>query len=426
MNHKDKRVNFPNWELVLAAACDLGDDRKSYAITIRWFLGWCRRQSYPVQIDSAIRFLKWAEDTKTPTSFALQAWKSALRWYFIEAKRSGIVAINGGTDGIHDWRRKLVTVMRRQKKSYRTEQAYCGWVWKFRNFVGKTEDVDYLVEDLVRYLDYLASEKQVSAATQKQALNAMVFWYRQVLQKEVPELMDFRKARVRKKLPVVLSEKEICELLDCMGGTYALMGRLQYGAGLRVSELMQLRIKDLDFENEFLVVRAGKGAKDRRTLLPKELFSNLRAHIERLKGLYEQDRSLNLPGVELPDGLERKFSKAGERWEWQWIWPMRTLSKDPRSGVTRRHHVLPKVYQREVKRASRKAKIPKDVSSHALRHSFATHLLEHGVNIRTVQDLLGHKSVETTQVYTHVMRKPGMGIVSPLDRMMEAKSKDAT
>ena len=181
---------------------------------------------------------------------------------------------------------------------------------------------------------------------------------------------------------------------------YALMGRLQYGAGLRVSELMQLRIKDLDFENEFLVVRAGKGAKDRRTLLPKELFSNLRAHIERLKGWYEQDRSLNLPGVELPDGLERKFSKAGERWEWQWIWPMRTLSKDPRSGVTRRHHVLPKVYQREVKRASRKAKIPKDVSSHALRHSFATHLLEHGGQYPNSSGSLGtQKCGDHTSVY---------------------------
>ncbi len=411
------RINFPQWDVVLEAS-DLGEKRKSYAITIRWYLKWCKDQHLGASIQSALDFFGWVEGTKEPSEFALESWKAALRWFFKEASKQRDSLESIDENSVAEWTLILLTRMRLQKKSYRTEKTYVAWCTRFLKHSKKSNPEQLTIADMQVYLDELALRRRVSASTQRQALNALVYWYREVLKKEVPEMLEYRRAKVRKKLPVVLSVSEVQQLMEKLSGTFQLMANLQYGSGLRVSELVRLRIKDIDFENGYILVRAGKGNKDRKTLLAKGLEASLASHIARLKGLFEEDRGNGLSGVFLPDAVANKNNKAGSRWEWQWVWPSRKLSIDPRAGVKRRHHVLPNRYQNAIKNAALTAGIPKDVSSHALRHSFATHLMENGTDIRTVQDLLGHKSVETTQIYTHVMRKPGMGVVSPLDQII--------
>jgi integron integrase len=229
---------------------------------------------------------------------------------------------------------------------------------------------------------------------------------------------DFRgfvRARRRVRAPVVLSREECDRLFEAMEGTPRLMAELMFGSGIRLMELLRLRVKDVDLERGVLVVRAGKGDKDRVTVLPERLQERLRAHRERLRRLHVEDRLKGLPGVWMPEGLERKWPRAGEQWEWQWFWPSRETATDPRSGLQRRHHVQDAVLQHHIRQAARRAKLDKRVTPHVLRHSFATQLLERGTDIRTVQELLGHKDVATTQIYTHVMRKPGLGVRSPLD-----------
>ena len=229
--------------------------------------------------------------------------------------------------------------------------------------------------------------------------------------------IPFQRAEAGRKVPTVLSRDECARLFAQLEGTTALMARLAYGAGLRLLELLRLRVHHLDMERNRLQVYDGKGAKHRITVLPVALVPALRAHLERLRVLHGEDRAKNLPGVWLPEGLERKYRRAGESWEWQWVFPSRETAADPATGVRRRHHVTDSAFQRAIKSAAAAAKIDKRVTPHVLRHSFATHLLEGGADIRTVQELLGHESVETTQIYTHVLQKPGLGVHSPLDAM---------
>ena len=216
-------------------------------------------------------------------------------------------------------------------------------------------------------------------------------------------------------MPVVLSRVECQRLMNALTGTMRLMAELMYGSGLRLMELLSLRVKDVDLDRRQLIIRQGKGGKDRVTVLPESLAERLLAHIERLRDIQAQDRKACWPGVWLPEGLERKYPKAGESWEWQWLFPSRQQMRDPRTRLLRRHHVLDATFQNAIKKAALRAGLNKRVSPHVLRHSFATHLLESGTDIRTVQDLLGHKDVATTQIYTHVMKKPGLGVKSPLD-----------
>jgi integron integrase len=223
------------------------------------------------------------------------------------------------------------------------------------------------------------------------------------------------RARRGKKLPEVLSKEEMRRFLALTEGTNGLMLRLLYVAGLRLTECIRLRVKEVDFDRGVLMVRDGKGGKDRVVMLPESTRAGLGQHIERLRVLWEQDRAAEVDGVWLPDALDRKYPNAGKEWGWQWVFPAKSLSVDPRSGRTRRHHLSDNTLHKAVKLAAQRAEIAKPVSAHTLRHSFATHLLENGVDIRTVQDLMGHSSVETTQVYTHVMQKPGLGVRSPLD-----------
>lgn len=264
------------------------------------------------------------------------------------------------------------------------------------------------------FLEHLAVDGMVAYGTQRQALNALVFFYRSCLKIDIGAL-QFKRALPRRRLPIVLSQQEIKHLFAAMQGTPLLMAQIAYGAGLRVSELVRLRIKDMDMDRGQIIVRSGKGDKDRKTILPERALIRVQDHIERLKLLHQRDRENNLPGVFLPDALARKYPNAGTQIQWQWLFPTASLQKDPRTGISRRHHVTTACLRKSLSRACQQASISKRVTPHALRHSFATHLLESGTDIRTVQDLLGHSKVETTQIYLHVMHRPGLGVRSPLD-----------
>ncbi len=265
------------------------------------------------------------------------------------------------------------------------------------------------------FLTHLAVNRKVAASTQNQALNAIVFMYREVIRRDPGEFGEFEPAKRPKRLPTVLTRDEVQRVLTHLSGTYGLMARLLYGSGMRLMECVRLRIKDVDLAAGTITVRSGKGDKDRVTILPDSLRGPLHEHIERLRGLHAQDREQNLPGVELPYAFAVTSPNAGVSWPWQWVFAARSPSRDPRSGIVRRNHVLEDGLQRAMKKAVELAKLSKRASCHTLRHSFATHLLEAGTDIRTVQELLGHSDVSTTQIYTHVMSKPGLGVRSPLD-----------
>ena len=298
----------------------------------------------------------------------------------------------------------------------RTERTYAHWVTRFIAFHGMRHPRELGAAEVTAFLSNLASERNVAAATQNQALSAILFLYRDVLGVELPWLDEIRKAKKPLRLPTVLSQSEVRALLAHIEGTHGLIARLLYGTGMRLMEGMRLRVKDLDLERREVLVRHGKGGRDRVTVLPEALVPTLRDHLARVREWFLADRNDELPGVELPHAYGRKNPNAGKLWGWQWVFPARELSVDPRTNVRRRHHMHEQNLQRAVSRAAAAARIAKPVSTHTLRHSFATHLMEAGYDIRTVQELLGHKDVSTTMIYTHVLNLGGRGVVSPLDR----------
>jgi integron integrase len=367
-------------------------------------------------------------------------------------------------------------LLRLQHKSYRTERTYLGWVKRFLDFA-RTEEIAgrnsakvtggvdrqgatggvgtappagsavrasgvscaasagaprttspalptsgpgpvYIRQTtLVGFLSFLAVELKVSAATQQQAFNALLFLFRHVLRRDVEGLAQTIRARRTARLPVVLTAQEVHKLLDGLSGRHRLMLRLIYGAGLRLHECLELRIQDLDFESEILTVRRGKGQKDRRTLLPPVLHGELRRHLDRVRALYDEDRRQSLPGVPLPDALERKYPGAAREWSWFWVFPAPRHAIDPRTGRTYRFHAGATSLQKAVQSAVRELGFTKRATVHSLRHSFATHLVEAGYDIRTIQELLGHSHLETTMIYTHVAQRNRTGVVSPLQRL---------
>ena len=307
--------------------------------------------------------------------------------------------------------------IRSKHYSLRTEQSYVDWCRRFILFHGKRHPKEMGAAEVEAFLTHLAVVGRVAASTQNQARSALLFLYREVLQQELPWLDGVEPARASRRLPVVLTHAEVSTVLSRLKGVHALLGRLLYGTGMRLMEGMRLRVKDVEFERREILVRDGKGFKDRVTMLPESLIEPLRAHLEEVKKLHEDDVRAGYGRVYLPYALERKYPNAGREWGWQYVFPATQLSVDPRSGVTRRHHLDEKVLQRAMKQAVRDAGLVKPATPHTLRHSFATHLLQSGQDIRTVQELLGHKDVSTTMIYTHVLNRGGQGVVSPLDRI---------
>ncbi len=433
MGSENEAVSFPTWSVALSAASLPPATLAAYRRELLAFLHHCKVEHAPATIMLAKEYLAARERQGAKDA------RPALRWFFQGAKRatgaaptravaatparrgSGESVPRNSTppaaitdQGGADWERDLITAARTAGLLWRTEETYRGWAARFARFLAPRSPYAAGAKDVAAFLTRIAVDFRASPSTQKQALNALVFFMQEGLHRQLGEI-DFKRARPQRRMPTVLSREECKRLFAEMDGTSRLMAELAYGAGLRLMELLRLRVQHVDLERNVLVVHAGKGDKDRVTVLPVALRPTLERQFRRLRELFAKDRAEGLAGVWLPEGLERKFKRAGEQWEWQWFFPSREASVDPLTGVQRRHHVIDTTLQRIIKRAATAAKIDKRVTPHVLRHSFATHLLESGADIRTLQELLGHASVETTQIYTHVMQKPGLGVRSPLD-----------
>jgi|SRR5690625_735897 len=305
--------------------------------------------------------------------------------------------------------------IRRKNYSIRTEKSYVDWARRYILFHGKRHPKDMNAREVEAFLTHLAVERNVSASTQNQARSALLFLYKEVLEVDLPWLDGVVPAKRPRRLPVVLTQHEARQFLAELSGTNWLVASLLYGSGLRLLEALRLRVKDVEFERREIVVREGKGNKDRVTVLPENVIPPLKAHMQRVKVLHDEDLAEGYGAVYLPNALSRKYPNAPGSWGWQYVFPSPSRSTDPRSGVVRRHHIEPSSVQKMMKTALSRAGIHKPATPHTLRHSFATHLLQSGYDIRTVQELLGHKDVSTTMIYTHVLNRGGRGVRSPLD-----------
>lgn len=429
-DRENTSISFPQWREALARACLSPAAEAAHGRAVEAFFRLCRERHVPATValarhylaalpagksDEAREALRWlfrAAWAQPPAEAAeADRWSRARQFRPSTAHPPPLAATDRGGA---DWERDLIGACRGKGFLWRTEQTYRQWAGRFAEFMQPRSPYAAEGVDLAGFLSRLAVEQRASAATQKQALNALVFFLQEALRRNVGEI-EFRRARRGRRVPTVLTRSECGRLFAAMADPGRLMGELMYGAGLRLMELLRLRVHHLDFERRQIKIHGGKGDKDRITILPDALRERLEAQLERVRRLHAEDRAAGLPGVWLPEGLDRKYPKAGEDWLWQWVFPSRELAVDPGTGVRRRHHVLDGTFQNAIRLAAREAGIDKRVTPHVLRHSFATHLLEAGTDIRTVQDLLGHESVETTQIYTHVMQKPGLGVRSPLD-----------
>jgi integron integrase len=424
-------VWFPQWAEVLGQVRLPALVRQQYRMAILEYLRFCKQRRQRATVDSARQFMGELGQQRRLSVSQQATWKAALNWFFKEAGKqrdvgtvstpgpvmTGVPTLGAADLGKTEWEQRLIRELRGRHYRWRTEQTYRGWAWRFVRWLEEGgKRLEQATEAEVKeFLSRLATRQRASVSAQKQALNALVFLLREALVRTLEDFGDYTRARKLTRVPVVLSRLECQRLFAALEGSTRLMAELMYGSGLRLTELIGLRIKDVDLERRQIIIRAGKGDKDRVTVVPDSLAQRLEEHRERLRGLHGDDQREGVPGVWLPESLERKYPKAGQSWEWQWFFPSRQLMKDPRTGLRRRHHVLDASFQNAIRLGTRRAHLDKRVTPHVLRHSFATHLLESGTDIRTVQELLGHKDVTTTQIYTHVMQKPGLGVRSPLD-----------
>ncbi|HPG53403.1 MAG: integron integrase [Smithellaceae bacterium] len=317
-------------------------------------------------------------------------------------------------------------VLRYHHYAYRTEQTYCQWILRYIHyFGGKTHPKELGAKNIEAFLSHLATEDRVTASTQRQALNALVFLYKRVLDIQLEDEIAPARSKRKTSPPTVMTQAEVQRLLAAMEGKPALMAKLIYGSGLRLMECIRLRVQDVDFGQNLIFVRGGKGGKDRTTVLPKNLRDEMLRQVAAVKTLHHKDLEEGFGEVYIPNALAKKYPHASRSTGWQWVFPAKQTSVDPRSGKKMRHHVLESVLQKAVKRAAEQAGIDKKVGCHTLRHSFATHMLESGVNIRILQDLLGHADVKTTEIYTHVMARDIRSLQSPLD-LLQGSSKSAS
>ncbi|MDB6114338.1 MAG: xerD 2 [Lacunisphaera sp.] len=445
-------VSFPGWKAVLAQANLSQGVKASYTREIITFLHHCKVSHAAATVELAKQYLSVREKQSAGPA------REALRWFYREGSRKPVASGGSGVgdpgdSGTHgakaselrsarsglesgrpggalrpmepkpaaqdlggpDWEKALVHTMRMRGLLWRTEETYRKWAQRFAGFIAPKTPYAAAGGEVGAFLTDLAVQNRASPSSQRQALNALVFLMQESLGRDLGEL-DFKRAYPRERIPIVLAKDECQRVFGQLEGTPRLMAELAYGAGLRLMELLRLRVQHLDLERLQLTVRSGKGDKDRMTIIPQSLVPALERQFERLRQLHAEDRKVGLPAVWLPDGLAKKFKRAGEKWEWQWFFPSREASVDPTTGITRRHHTLDSAFQKAVGQAAASAGINKRVTPHVFRHSFATHLLESGTDIRTVQELMGHSDVRTTQIYLHVMKKPGLGVRSPLDQ----------
>ena len=467
-----RRIQFRHWETVLAATEWSQGEKAAVKRTIVRLLWHCKKEKRVVSVAEAKVFLEAEVAARRPRAEVEEQWRRALRWFCTQGKRwegagtgggrgaqvegagrevgalqceersveggglpldgRGVLSLSKREPAVPTlqlsrgetptviragvaWEEGLLRGMRVGHYRERTFETYLGWGRRFERFLRGKAMVDADAEDCRRFLDELAVKGRVSAATQRQAVNGLARVFAEGLGRAPGDFSEYKRAQRQRRVPVVLSVEERQRLFAVLEGTWRLMAEVMYESGLRLTELLELRVKDLDLDRGQLAVRGGKGGKDRVTVLADSLTGELGKHLERLRLLHEEDRNAKLPGVWLPENVRLKYPRAGERWEWQWVFPLKNPARDPYSGVVRRHHVQDTGFQRVIRKAAVAARLHKRVTPHALRHSFATHMLERGVDIRTVQDLLGHKDVATTQLYTHVMKKPGLGVRSPLD-----------
>jgi integron integrase len=430
-------IHFPDWQLALGRAALAPPIRERHRRAIITFLKHCKDRHAPATVALIRDYL--ATPSRTPD-------REALRWFYQAARHAADSVAGASRDGAGpvapapvlatrprhrdepppaamdrggaNWERDLIAAVRARGFLWRTEETYRMWAARFAHFLAPRSPYIATADDIGAFLSALAVRQRAMPSTQKQALNALVFLLQEALHRQVGEIA-FHRAAPRQRMPTVLSRDECTRLFAALDGTTRLMAELAYGAGLRLLELLRLRVQHIDLERRQIKVSGAKGDKDRMTVLPGRLVAPLRAHIARLRDLHRADRAAGLPGVWLPEGLARKYPKAGERFPWQWLFPSRETSVDPVTKLRRRHHVIDSTFQNNIRWAAERAGLDKRVTPHVLRHSFATHLLDDGADIRTVQELLGHESVETTQIYTHVMQRPGLGVRSPFDGLGE-------
>jgi integron integrase len=305
--------------------------------------------------------------------------------------------------------------LRLRHRAARTEEAYLSWLRKFYLYLNGKAPYSIDSSHVKDFMTFLAVERNVAESTQHQAFNAILFLYRYVLDKPIDDISDAIRAKAPKRLPVVLTKDEVKQLFACISGTELLMAKVMYGTGVSLSECLQLRVQDLDFGRGVVIVRMGKGKKDRETVFPEKLKLDLQEHLEKVRAIHEKDRKNDLPGVQLPHALERKYPNAGKEWIWFWVFPADKISIDPKTHIVRRHHCYKGSLNKAIRQARKGANIPKRVTAHIMRHSFSTHILEDGYDIRTIQELLGHSDVRTTMIYTHVANMSKLGVKSPLD-----------
>ncbi|MBA3028663.1 MAG: integron integrase [Desulfobacteraceae bacterium] len=320
----------------------------------------------------------------------------------------------------------MVRMLRLKQRSYRTEQTYLKWLRDFYIFVKPSAPQSLTNRHIKDYLTYLAVERHVTKSTQNLAFNALLFFYRHVIEQEVGDIGTVVRAKPGQRLPVVLCHDDMMLLIDHLQGIPCLMAKIMYGGGLRLNECTRLRIQDLDFQRSAVMVRGGKGDKDRQTIFPESIAKEMQEHLDSIRQTYEIDRRAKIEGVYLPGALDRKYPSASTEWNWFWVFPSRRVSVDPHENLVRRHHISPGILQKAIKKAAADANLTRKVTTHTLRHSFATQLLEEGYDIRTIQQLLGHADLQTTMIYTHVAKKNKLGVRSPLDKKMTPKkdSKD--
>lgn len=400
-----------------------------YALWVSKFLSFSNRNDNIVFENRMNKFLELLSGDEAIKDWQIAQAETALNLYvnnFLKGNKSLIDpdcnSKNSRLDGFNSIINKLRELIRLKHYSYSTEQTYIEWAKKFHKYILESKENKFEIDklssnDVQNYLSHLALKQRVSSSTQNQAFNALVFLFKNVLGIELNGLNDTVRAKRGQKLPVVLTVEEVQELFKHIEGKNLLIIQLLYGSGLRLMELARLRVKDIDFNSNLLFVRSGKGDKDRSTILPEFVKKDLKLYLDKVKTLHDKDIKEGYGEVYLPNALERKYPNASKDWGWQCVFPAERLSVDPRSGKIRRHHISDKTIQNIVREGVRKAGIIKSATVHTLRHSFATHLLMNGVNIREVQDLLGHKKLETTMIYTHVMRDMSNAPKSPLDML---------